>query len=242
MNTIPSFTASHAALLERFLSSPQRPKDTLTYPQLAGFLFSMANAPDMIPPSEWIPMVFNDQEARYETRDEAEQVVHAMLALYNYCGQERTAGRCCLPPGCEIRPVPVENLDAAAPLSQWAQGFSIGYDYLVEIWDESIPDELDEELGALLMTLTFFSSPKLAKAYHDEGTREVSFEQLAKLVASILPNAMREYALIGRAIYQARLETGDLGQAPLARPKVGRNDPCPCGSGRKFKKCCGLTM
>jgi SEC-C motif-containing protein len=22
-------------------------------------------------------------------------------------------------------------------------------------------------------------------------------------------------------------------------PKIGRNDPCPCGSGRKFKKCCG---
>jgi uncharacterized protein YecA (UPF0149 family) len=24
-----------------------------------------------------------------------------------------------------------------------------------------------------------------------------------------------------------------------AEPKVGRNDLCPCGSGRKFKKCCG---
>jgi len=23
-----------------------------------------------------------------------------------------------------------------------------------------------------------------------------------------------------------------------AEPKVGRNDPCPCGSGKKFKKCC----
>jgi uncharacterized protein YecA (UPF0149 family) len=22
-------------------------------------------------------------------------------------------------------------------------------------------------------------------------------------------------------------------------PRVGRNDPCPCGSGKKFKKCCG---
>jgi hypothetical protein len=38
--------------------------------------------------------------------------------------------------------------------------------------------------------------------------------------------------------------TGSLGSAleqmrgaPL--PRVGRNDPCPCGSGRKFKKCCG---
>ena len=26
---------------------------------------------------------------------------------------------------------------------------------------------------------------------------------------------------------------------PAARVKTGRNDPCPCGSGRKFKKCCG---
>jgi SEC-C motif-containing protein len=25
---------------------------------------------------------------------------------------------------------------------------------------------------------------------------------------------------------------------PLAAAKVGRNDPCPCGSGRKYKKCC----
>ncbi|HUT75007.1 MAG TPA: SEC-C metal-binding domain-containing protein [Armatimonadota bacterium] len=24
-------------------------------------------------------------------------------------------------------------------------------------------------------------------------------------------------------------------------PKVGRNDPCPCGSGRKYKKCCGRS-
>jgi preprotein translocase subunit SecA len=23
-------------------------------------------------------------------------------------------------------------------------------------------------------------------------------------------------------------------------PKVGRNDPCPCGSGKKYKKCCGM--
>ena len=30
-------------------------------------------------------------------------------------------------------------------------------------------------------------------------------------------------------------------EQPLRRsaPKVGRNDPCPCGSGKKYKKCCG---
>jgi tetratricopeptide (TPR) repeat protein len=29
------------------------------------------------------------------------------------------------------------------------------------------------------------------------------------------------------------------GQKALAQPKTGRNDPCPCGSGKKYKKCCG---
>lgn len=34
-----------------------------------------------------------------------------------------------------------------------------------------------------------------------------------------------------------------VGPEPIRReaPKVGRNDPCSCGSGRKFKKCCGAT-
>lgn len=34
-----------------------------------------------------------------------------------------------------------------------------------------------------------------------------------------------------------------VGTGPLKRatPKVGRNEPCPCGSGKKFKKCCGAA-
>ena len=36
---------------------------------------------------------------------------------------------------------------------------------------------------------------------------------------------------------------GSAAKQPVKRgsPKVGRNDPCPCGSGKKFKKCCGVT-
>jgi preprotein translocase subunit SecA len=32
-------------------------------------------------------------------------------------------------------------------------------------------------------------------------------------------------------------------QKPVIKgPKVGRNDPCPCGSGKKYKKCCELKQ
>jgi hypothetical protein len=47
---------------------------------------------------------------------------------------------------------------------------------------------------------------------------------------------------IGRRKARLSLPKFDLGtQKPIrrAQPKVGRNDPCPCGSGKKFKKCCG---
>jgi preprotein translocase subunit SecA len=31
-------------------------------------------------------------------------------------------------------------------------------------------------------------------------------------------------------------------QAVIAGKKVGRNDPCPCGSGKKYKHCCGRNL
>jgi preprotein translocase subunit SecA len=42
-----------------------------------------------------------------------------------------------------------------------------------------------------------------------------------------------------RAAAQAPQGEGKVKQIRLEQPKVGRNDPCPCGSGKKYKKCCG---
>jgi len=41
------------------------------------------------------------------------------------------------------------------------------------------------------------------------------------------------------------LSHGEEGGGPVTirrkEKKVGRNDPCPCGSGKKYKKCCGAN-
>jgi len=46
-----------------------------------------------------------------------------------------------------------------------------------------------------------------------------------------------------RELEQARMAgSGDMAPVQQVRrsgEKVGRNDPCPCGSGKKYKKCCG---
>jgi uncharacterized protein len=47
-----------------------------------------------------------------------------------------------------------------------------------------------------------------------------------------LANLWRRQTLEGRVLH-----TGT-GAGPARRTRIGRNDPCPCGSGKKYKKCC----
>ena len=52
----------------------------------------------------------------------------------------------------------------------------------------------------------------------------------------------REKSLFEREDGKWRFVTGDELKNPTVRyetPRTGRNDPCPCGSGKKYKKCCG---
>ena len=55
--------------------------------------------------------------------------------------------------------------------------------------------------------------------------------------------AHREHSRFEREAGEWRFLAGEVEiSGPEQRrpvPRVGRNDPCPCGSGRKYKKCCG---
>lgn len=48
----------------------------------------------------------------------------------------------------------------------------------------------------------------------------------------------RERSLFEREDGEWRFVTG--GGIPVTSEKIGRNEPCPCGSGKKYKKCCGV--
>lgn len=52
----------------------------------------------------------------------------------------------------------------------------------------------------------------------------------------VIHDRWKKMGPVGREI--VRLSAGKASSANPTGPKVGRNDPCPCGSGKKFKKCC----
>src|SRR5206468_10516714 len=104
-----------------------------------------------------------------------------------------------------------------------------------------VPDELDDALAAKLLTLSFFASQDIAEAFRNETAGNQSLGALATTIRRVFPNALAEYAHLGRSIAQVLAESQTAERTPRRRQKTGRNDPCPCGSGRKYKRCCGAS-
>lgn len=224
--------------LKAFLADPVRPEGTFRYHELQGFLFALASAPHLVPPSEWLPEIFDGAEAEYASREEAEAILGAIMALYNEITSGVFDGSPALPADCSFRPDILANLDDDAPVSQWARGFTRGHQWLTEAWEVDMPDEMSNELGAVLLTLSFFASRRLAEGILAE-TKNADLAAFATTIRRIFPGALAEYALLGRTIDDA---LSALEHEPVRAPaRPGRNEPCPCGSGRKYKKCCGLT-
>ncbi len=243
VSQIPTFNSAMVERLADFLAARQRPDGTMSYCECGGFLFAVSCSPEMIQPSEWMPLIFDDQDAAYATLDEAREILPVLMALYNHISHQVFEGAPALPAGCEMRDEALGNLDEDAPLSQWARGFLQGHNWLSELWDEYTPDALSDELGSLLMVLSFFASRQLAEAFHGEvEAKQKSLEDMCDTVLGLLPDALADYAHLGRSISQVLQERRAAERTPARSLKIGRNDPCPCGSGKKYKKCCGAGV
>jgi len=119
----------------------------------------------------------------------------------------------------------------------WARGYLRGTRLAPQGWDRIFQDDAE----GLLLSIPIVAGEVDPSWPKEPPTPEKSDEFLRNMFAG----AARAY----RYFKQDRLDyaqaAGAARAAPehhpyeRAGPKVGRNDPCPCGSGKKYKRCCG---
>jgi uncharacterized protein YecA (UPF0149 family) len=170
----------------------------------------------------------------FESAEQAQAILEELMGVYNAV---IAGGRRMLSQAPAFRKNTISNLDEDTVVSRWCRGFFRGYTWLEDVWGEFTPDELDEELASVLLVLSFFASRRMAEACRDETAGGKSLDGVAEIMRRTFRDAMSQYVQLGQSIYQARLRD-DRPPAGAAR-KVGRNEPCPCGSGMKYKTCCG---
>jgi uncharacterized protein len=218
-------------MLETFLADPRWADAAVPYSELRGFLFAVLNGPELIPLSDWMEEIFGGVEPEYESPEQLQSVLDELMALNNEIVAPLPTAPATMPPGLVVREPPLANFDEGAPLASWARGFVRGYSWIEETW-EGVPDDF----GSVIAALGFFSSRRFAAAVFETPTGKLA--DLAAITLEVFPDAAVEYQRIGRFVSAALDEAAS---TPATSAKVPRNEPCPCGSGRKFKKCCGAA-
>lgn len=205
------------ARLGSYLDRPERPADGLTLGEARGFLFAVACAPELVPPSEWISVVFGGDGPTFETAAEAQQVLGALMALYNEVTTLARGNEPRLPAACALLPDPAANMAPEAPIAAWSRGFRQGHAWLEELWDVPLPDEMEVELGSVLMALIFFGFGDGVESLLAELNPQRPALEAAATIQGIFPSAVASYAELGHIIQEAHRPA-----PPTARRKPGK--------------------
>lgn len=211
-NRRPKLSTRDKRALSDFLDHGERPEGTLSFHELQGFLFAIACAPELIMPSEWLPLISNDEDMCYADLREAQQILGLIMDLYNQINASVIARSDVMPSGCAFLADTAANLEEQAPVAQWSRGFIRGHGWLEDLWNDTVPDdssEISKEFAACIMTLSFFGSRTLAEAFYREGYGRESvidpeaFGRLADTMRRLFPSALASYADIGRSTADA---------------------------------------
>jgi uncharacterized protein len=129
-------------------------------------------------------------------------------------------------------PLLLEDENGTAHGNDWARGFMRGMHMRHEGWSELVNDE--EHGGCLIPMMMLYHE-------HDEDPKmrpkPISPEKREEVIVHMAAGLLGAYRYF-RA--QRQVSSGGKRSEPRRNAsKVGRNDPCPCGSGKKYKKCSG---
>lgn len=179
---------------------------------LHGFLTAIVSGPNALPPSAWLHEIWGSEEDQpaWKNMDEVQRFMGAMFKMMNHISQEL-----------------METPDAfttilmgdhqRADITDWCFGYMTAVDLDYEAWD-SLPPRLSGELEFINQSAFMLEIQALSGRQMQQRNDH-------------LTDAARQ-------LHAYWLQRGMEKPQPVTVPKVGRNDPCPCGSGKKYKKCC----
>ena len=214
--------------------------------EVYGLFYGCLVAPRIVMPSSYIPLIIGEN-AVFNSDEQAREAVACLMGLWNFLAH--------WDPGSGEFPFPYAEYPAtreglkrrirndASMIEYFQEGLALG-----ETRDEDLSKDAAEALDFLLQIYAHLEKYRASFDTEDDG--EIPFEESGKLLDKVEDSIADHIARIHLGLKAARKKAAQKGDIPrsvqekkweAAGTKVGRNDPCPCGSGRKYKKCCGLV-
>jgi uncharacterized protein len=222
-----SLTQTELARLQQFLSNCKGGR-AMNVEELDGFFAALIAGPDVVMPSEYLPQVFGSEREethQFESLEEARDILALLMRQWNDIAGTLSKGEVHLP-------LLLEDGNGVEHGNDWARGFIRGTRLRHDSWAQLLAD--DDHGGCMIPMLMLYHE-------HDEDPamrpKPIGPEQRKKVIASMAAGLVGAYRYFRQ---HGRPDARSGGPEPRRTgSKVGRNDPCPCGSGKKYKHCCG---
>lgn len=205
--------------LDVFLAVPEFGGRAMDVSTLEGFLTALAIGPNLVMPGQWLPWVWDMEEGvagmPHAGVEDAGRIIGLVMRHYNHMVQWLQDDPGSFEPICDCGP----EWGAA----EWCEGFLLG-----------------TQLDAAAWAPLFVSQPAWFAPFMRLGTKDGleltrKDDDAERWMSEVAPAVVTI-----NAFWMEQRRRQHLGSQPQRRdaPKVGRNDPCTCGSGKKYKKCC----
>jgi uncharacterized protein len=229
MTNTPSdqaLTENELDRLDEFLDAIGPPAMSLE--TLDGFFAALICGPEVVLPNEYLPLIWGDDYS-FATDAQAVEIFGLLMRHWNTITDTL---RGTLEAPDVYLPVLLVAEDGITYGNDWALGFMRGVSTRPHRWRELL--DSDEFGGPML--------PIMMLAHESDADPElrpnaIPPEKREALLQEMIAGLTKIYG------YFEPHRHADA-HAPLRRagPKVGRNDPCPCGSGKKYKFCCAAPV
>ena len=178
MTTPEPLTPEMLEELDAFLLSDGAPPDSVGISDLDGLLTGIVVGPELIMPSEWIPIIWQGGEPTFKDVQQAERIMSIIMARYNEIIRELDAEQGGFQPILERAP------DGRYLAADWCEGFMDAVELRMEAWQP------------LLDTETMIMGPIMAHLHRDgepilDGTPE-ELAEIRKDCIEILPYIVQE--------------------------------------------------
>ena len=216
---ILTFDEAARSRLMELLDAKSEAHNTMRCDEVQGFMMALLSGPDALNPTNWLPEILGEESLfDAKERTEIERLVMAMAADMRMKLNEKIL------PDLWFYEDEAGNPD----FYTWCNAYLYALDIVPTDWFEAVDQEEFEDL--------FYPIMALGGIYNDEENGEVILhlnEKELTQLESDLPHVLLDIYWYWQAIINKPQTVRREGE------KVGRNDPCPCGSGRKYKACCG---
>ena len=209
-------------------------REGMTIGELDGYVAALIVCPEIVLPSEWLPGVWG-REGAFAELAEAEAIVTAVMGHYNRIGRELAEE-----PDAYTLVLEVDPNGGDLLWGPWINGFERAMRLRADAWEKIALSDDDEAAASVSMILAMNALDHGESEFDEEAEDELDL-----LAPALIPKFVRS---LNAWTKRRGLQGGDRREVgfrpvdpPSFRRKVGRNEPCPCGSGRKYKRCFGAN-